>query len=361
MSLMRLTLSTAIKGNFTASLPPSLGSPITKAGALFSPRSFSTTLAGKRVCVCGAKLPSVETIIGLYKARTLKTITQMVSCKQLSSYDFNRKRNCELTTELDRISALMLTSFEDVVYLDNEPFVMLESLNDIPEGDLGDLTGDHGKQVSKFIKHCLEKRLITYIGSLIDVGGQNSSTVLRVTKALGYSTLPSIIVDLNSTTPAVSSSQPSIKYAIGDACNFFHSEKYQDCTKDIIDKKPTLVLFNNILNVLKAEDGWDTLKAAWSRLRSGDYLFISGLVPEQLEKYGMKRTHELDGIVEFHNRNTFYKSAILPNFSDFIEVNLKNSSVLVKETFSHTIETKRYSTTEVQGYRLFALRKKVIK
>ena len=346
MSLMRVALSSAMRGSQNV-LFPSLGA-----------RLYSTTTpTDKTLCACGAELPSAERIVELYRTRNLRAITQLIDCKQLTSYDFTQRKNCELSKELNKVSALMLPSFDDVVYFDEEPFVMLESLKTIPEGDFGYLTGDHGKQVSKFLKHCLQKGLISSVGSLIDVGGQNTSTVDLVSKALGKTALPSMVVDLSSATPAVSPSRPNIKYAIGDACLFFSSEKYQACVKDVINEEPTLVLFNNMLNVLKAEDGWKTLDATWSQLRSGDYLFISGLVPEQLEKYGMKKFHELDGIVEFHSKRGFYKSALLPAFADFVEIRLKDASVLIKETFEQTIEAKQLNLIEVQGYRLLALRK----
>lgn len=356
MSITRIRQSSAIRGIHNVS-SLALGASFPKLGKFLVPRLYSTALPDKIICTCSGEIPSAKKIIDLYRTRNLRAITQTVNCKQLTTYDFAQRNNCELSKQLNKISAIMLPSFEDVVYLDQEPFVMLESLKTIPEGDFGDLTGDHGKQVSKFLKHCLQKGLISSVGSLIDVGGQNTSTVDLVSQVLGNMTLPSMIIDLSTATPAVSPSRSNIQYAIGDAYLFFTSEKYQDSVKDVVNEKPTLVLFNNMLNVLKPEDGWNTLQAAWSKLRTGDYLFISGLVPEQLEKHGMKKFHELDGIVEFHSSSGFYKSALLPDFSDFIEIKLKYASVLIKETFEQTIEAKSLNLIEVQGYRLLALRK----
>lgn len=321
------------------------------------PRHFSSvSQVETTICACGAKLPSVERVIDLYKKRDLRAI-EIADCKALRSYDFPLRTDCALTRELNRVSALVIPSFKDVVYFDGEAFIMLETLKPPPEGAFGDLTGDHGKQVAKFLSHCLQKKLISSIGSLIDVGGQNTSTVDLTSKTLGRPTLPAIVVDLSSATPAVSQLRANIKYAIGDAYLFFSSEEYQTCIKDVITDEPTLILFNNILNVLKPEDGWATIKAAWSRLRSGDYLFISGLVPEQLEKHGMKRFHQVDGIVEFHSKKGFYKSALLPEFADFVELHLESASLLIKETFEQTIEAKHLQFIEVRGYRLLVLRK----
>jgi len=197
------------------------------------------------------------------------------------------------------------------------------------------------------------------VGSVLDVGGQNASTVKLVSEVLHKCDLPALIIDLNSATPALTHFQPNIKYAVGDAYLFFSSDQYHGAVRDVINDAPTLVLFNNLLNVLKAKDGWRALQAAWSRLRPGDYLFISGLVPEQLEQHGMKKQHELDGIIEFHHRQTqkFYKSALSPGFSDFLETKLKGSAVLIKETFTHTVEAKRSELLDVHGYRLLASRK----
>lgn len=157
MSLMRLTLNTAIRGSQNV-LFPSLGTRFPLPGRFPSHRFYSTTtLTDKTVCARGAELPSAERIVELYQTRNLRAITQFVNCKQLTSYDFAQRKSCELSKELNRVSALMLPSFGDVVYFDEEPFVMLESLKTIPEGDFGDLTGEHGKQVSKFLKHSYKK------------------------------------------------------------------------------------------------------------------------------------------------------------------------------------------------------------
>ncbi len=169
--------------------------------------------------------------------------------------------------------------------------------------------------------------------------------------------MPCLIVDINSITPALSEPQDNIKYVIEDGYNFF-STAYEEHVRDMIDEKPSLFIFNNMLNVLRAEAGWNTLRAAWERLRNGDYLVISGLVPEQLEKHGLIKYHIVDGIVEFHHRSKgFYKSALSPDFFEYVKNNLTGSSVLFEETFTFSIESKLFNEMDVKGRRLLTLKK----
>ena len=169
-----------------------------------------------------------------------------------------------------------------------------------------------------------------------------------------------MIVDFNSVTPALSNAQSNIKYVIEDAFTFFSSETYQSHVEGIVNEKPTLFIFNNMLNVLKAEEGWKTLEVTWERLRRGDYLVISGLVPEQLKKNGFIKYHEVDGIVEFHhNTKGFYKSALSSNFFMYLIKRLVGSSVLVEETFKFPVETLSASIIEIKGRRLLTLKKGV--
>jgi hypothetical protein len=302
---------------------------------------------------CGAELPEKERIDTLFRERQLQFLRQEVKCPQLRSFDFSQRQDCELTTELDKVTSVALSNFPGVVYQGKESCTMLETLKPKPEGELGDLTGDHGKQVTYFLRSCFEEKLITDIGSIVDVGGKDTSTVDQIVHLRKSSGIPSLIIDISSLTPLVSSPQPHIKYAIGDACQFFSSEKYENATRDVINDKPTLVIFNNMLNLLTAKDGWKMLEAAWKKMRSGDYLLVSGLVPEQLEKYGLKRLPEVDGIVEFHNEKGLYKSALLPQFGGSIEKRLEAAKVAVKSNFQYQIETKNPKhLMKVQGYRL---------
>src|SRR3989344_6008788 len=117
MSSMRAVLSTAIRESQTV-LFPSLSPRFPISGGFPAHRFYSATLADKTVCACGAELPSAERIVGLYQTRNLRAITQIVNCKQLTSYGFAQRKNCELSKELNRVSALILPSFKDVVYLD---------------------------------------------------------------------------------------------------------------------------------------------------------------------------------------------------------------------------------------------------
>lgn len=327
----------------------------------FSPfrRSFST-LTEKIVCKCGAELPETDRIIKTFRERNLRQLTQQVSCPYFKTFQFRQANDCELVEAIEEIATPLLKEFRDVAHIGNSRQVLLESLNEIPKGDLGDLTGDHGKQLAKFLKDCKEKNLISDIGSVFDVGGQNTSTVQLISKLTNNQNLPCVIVDLNPLTPAISKPQNNVKYVIEDGRIFFTSQAYEEHTRDVVNEKPSLFIFNNMLNVLKAEDGWVLLEAAWERLRIGDYLVISGLVPEQLEKHGFTKYHEVDGIVEFHHTSKgFYKSALSPDFFEFVRVKLTGASVLFGETFKFSIENHTAKIMDVQGRRLLTLRKTI--
>lgn len=252
----------------------------------------------------------------------------------------------------------MLGEFEDVICIGESRSVFLEALHEVPTGDVGDLTGDHGKQLIKFLHDCIEDNLISNVGSILDIGGQNNLTVQRVSKLLDDPDLPAVVVDLNAVTPALSQARTNIKYAVEDAFTFFSSENYPHYVKNVVNQQPMLCLLNNTLNVLQAEKGWQTLEAAWGKLRPGDYLVISGLVPKQLEKHGFIKYREVDGIIEFHHRQKgFYKSALSSDFFDYVIHRLSDSSVLVEETFKFPVQTLQANVIEIKGRRLLTLKK----
>lgn len=322
--------------------------------------STSSTLSEKIVCQCKAELPETARIINLFRERNLRQMTEEVRCPYFKSFQFTEANDCKLVDTIEEIATPLLKEFPDVIHVGNSRLVLLESLHKIPEGDLGDLTGDHGKQLAVFLRECVEKQLISKIGSVFDAGGQNTSTVRLISDLMNNKDMPALIIDINSITPALSEAQHNIKYVIEDAHTFFSSERYENHVRGILSEEPSLFIFNNMLNVLKAEDGWNTLVSVWERLRSGDYLTISGLVPEQLGKHGFIKYHEIDGIIEFHHRSKgFYKSALSPDFFEYVKNRLSGASVLIEETFKFSIERKPAHTMDVKGRRLLTLKKVV--
>jgi hypothetical protein len=308
-------------------------------------------------CECGAKLPEAGRMVALFKARNIGEAVNGVYCPKLRNFDFKRQTDCKLADSLRQIATLTLREFHDVIHVGQDHFVVLQALEKIPPEDLGNLSGDHGKQLIKFLKDCLERGLFRNIGSLFDVGGQNTSTVDLISKVLNDKQLQSLIIDINSLTPAITKENPNIKYAIDDAFSFFLSKNYSDLVMQIYNDLPALFIFNNLLNVLPAEKGWETLEMCWQRLRPGDYLVISGLVPEQLGKHNLQETHELDGIIEFSSEEGFYKSALSSSFFKFVEQRLKGATVLFEETFEFTIMTRPPTQLDVSGRRLLTLKK----
>ncbi len=179
---MTLAIRAASTVRFRASLVLPCLSLRTVARTSYLPNFHSSfsTLTEKIVCQCGATLPETDRIITLFKERNLRKLTQEVQCPYLTSFQFSETDDCEVVDTIEAISTKFLREFKDVISIGDSRIVLLESLHEIPEGDLGDLTGDHGKQLAKFLKDCLDRKLISDIGSVFDVGGQNTSTVLLV-------------------------------------------------------------------------------------------------------------------------------------------------------------------------------------
>jgi hypothetical protein len=347
--------ATGFRGTQILSLPLRIS---TRHSPLHQLQRFASTLTKRTVCQCGAELPKTDRVISVFRERRLGELAREVKCPYFNSFQFTEANDCELVTKIERIAAPLLEEFLDVVYIGSSQRVLLEALHQIPEGDFGDLTGDHGKQLAKFLRDCLDKKLISAVGAVFDIGGQNTSTVNLISDLTKNQNLPCIIVDVNSITPALAKRQPNVKYVIEDGRTFFASQAYEKHTRDVVNKNPSLFIFNNMLNVLKAEDGWDILEAAWERLRIGDYLVISGLVPEQLEKHGFIKYHEVDGIVEFHHSSKgFYKSALASDFFEYVRNRLNGASILLEETFKFSIESQTLKTMDVKGRRLLTLKK----
>jgi hypothetical protein len=313
-------------------------------------------------CRCGSeKLPDIDKITQLFRQRDFRRLTEDgLRCAYYGPSKFKKAQDCRLIASIEATCLPILRQFKDVTYIGSS-LVFLDCLNPIPEGDFGDLTGDHGKQLARFLGKCLEKKDLPKIGSIFDIGGQNTSTITLLRDVFDDQKLPSMIVDINLLTPALTPPLPNLQYVIGDALEFFSSKHYDIIVRNVVNNDPSLFIFNNILNILRAEAGWRMLKAAWSRLRGGDYLIVSGLVPEQLEKHNsLKKYCEVGGVIEFHDRKGFYKSALSEGFFKFIKEKLTNSSVVVAEAFIFDIETNpTHSTMKIEGRRLLALKKLV--
>jgi hypothetical protein len=320
----------------------------------FSPcKSYSTSFEDcKR---CKRSIPELETVAQSFKQRNLRQLTTKSHCRYLKTYQFKQPYDCELVNRIETVATEELRGFPDVIRIGNSRNVFLVALNKIPDGFFGDYTGDHGNQMQSFLSKYHDQELIGKIGSVIDIGGQNNATVKKVSGIFDNHLLPSLVVDPNVITPALSPIEANIHYVIEDAFSFFSSDSYYTDVKIFIKNQPTLFIMNNLLNVLKAEDGWKTLVAIWKRVRPGDYLAISGLVPEQIELHKFKKFHESNGIIEYNDRsNKFYKSAISSQFHKKIEDVLQDASVIVDERFTFFIMP---GPNEVQGRRLLVTRK----
>ena len=147
--------------------------------------------------------PDTKHIIKLFRERNLRQLPEVVNCSYFKTFQFTEANDCEIIDTIEQIATPLLQEFKDVIQVGESRLVFLESLNKIPQEALGDLTGDYGKQLARFLRDCLDKKLITNVGAVFDIGGQNISTIQLISDLLSDQALPSIIVDINSITPGM--------------------------------------------------------------------------------------------------------------------------------------------------------------
>ncbi len=326
-------------------------------------RASTNDTLDKRICLsCKLTSPSFQELITLMKERKIVSFHQITKsednrgCKFLNTFEFKTPKNCFLAEELLEIALKTIKTFPDIKY-SNGYQVYLEALKIPPKGTLGDLTGDYGKETVKFLTDCFQNQFKFEVGSMIDVGGRSHAAVHLIRNFLKNPEMPALINDINILTPFLSEFKPNMFYAIGDAKSFFQSNKYNDAMNEIENKKPTLFLLSNFLSVLKASYGWETLEVCWSRLRIGDVMILSNVVAKPLEKQNMIRALEKDGLVEFKSKlSDFYKTAISPEFLNYLEKNLK-TKVLYHIPYEYAIETKREVIGSVTGLHILVIKK----
>ena len=255
------------------------------------------------------------------------------------------------------VAPRILDTFPDVLYV-GKTVVLGEALSVPPKGDLGDQTGDHGKQVEHYLRKCQSTGLIRKVGSLIDIGGQNSETVTRVASV--FFGLRSLIVDMNALSPALTDRAERVDYAIGLAQNFFRSDSYGRVMKEITCNLPSLFLMNNLLNTTEATDAWPLVQLVWEKMRPGDYLLVIGFTPDQLENQGLSATKRVHGIIQFEKFGKFCKSALSTEFVKQIIFSLQSAEVLDWEVFDYEAEVGRGKIRiGVEGMRVLVLQKTI--
>lgn len=329
-----------------------------RVGVLTQQR-FMTDGRETAFCKCSQKKLSSD-IEELFIRRKLRNITGSLKCKQLRHPEFKPNSSCRITNHLLEISELFIKEFPDVINVNpTKAVVLIEALNEIPHGKFGDITGDHGKELSRFISDCLEARLLQNIGALYDIGGQNNSTSSLICQTIKNETLPCLVIDINLITPAISQYQENIKYVIDDSVNFFNSTIFHEYKNNLDSKKSSIFIFNNMLNVLPPETGWANIETVWKVMQADDYLIISGLSTEQFESSPFLKYHDFDGIVAFHNafNREFYKSALSNEFVNYLGSRLPNARVLCKETFEFEILDWRKKELPIKGRRFLTLKK----
>lgn len=327
-------------------------------------RVITTDSLSSRIChSCKLTAPSTQELITLMRERNLVSFHQMTKsednrgCKFLNTFEFKPQVNCFLANKLTMISIELADGFSDIRFLDKSSMVFLEALKMPPKEKIGDLTGDYGKETVNFLVHCFQNNFLSDVGTIVDVGGRSIAATLLIRKFFKEDQIPSLIIDINILTPFLSKQQTNIFYAIGGAKEFFECKDYDDEMKKIESEKPTLFLLSNFLSVLKADDGWDTLKVCWSKLRSNDILIISNVVAKPLKKQNMVKTIENDGLSEYAAKiGNLSKTAIEPNFIEFLERKL-GAQVICHKPYEYAIETKREAVGSISGIHLLAIKK----
>lgn len=256
-------------------------------------------------------------------------------------------------------------NFSDVVYIGKNTLFYLEALTHKEEPDL---TGDHGKNLKGYIEKLLIAKPelnLASVGMVVDIGGQNALTIKRMREVLKKENLGGLIIDVNPIVPALSPKQANIRYVIDDACSFISSENYDIYAQSLFNKSLCLFVMNNLLNVLSAKEGWKLLQDLAAKLKPRDYLIITGITPEQLEKAGKIRNpkNQDEGLIEYCNKGSeqFFKTALGESFQDELVKKAPEVEVLDFEDFHFPA---LYSTShgpsymEVSGKRILAIRKK---
>lgn len=322
-----------------------------------TPSIFSRAFSSAKSCNCTA-IPSQQTVDLFFKQRCLGNLGKEIGgCVKYRGFNFQPTPNCELVKRVNRAAAQYLPKFPDVVHVGQASEVFLEALKEPTKSGIACMTGDRGEHLVPFLEKCLEQKLLLEVGSLIDIGGQNHLTAKLVAKTLKKPDMPALVLDINKIMPALNQSEPHIKYAVDDGSSFFSSPSYSEHVGKIINEKPCLFIFNNFLNVLKADHGWRTLEAAWEKLRPNDYLIISGVAADKVAQH-CQEGKTVNGIVEYYEKNgQFHRSVLSSSFPASVKEKLPQSAILKEEPFKKEIEGLRGKIFDFHGYRMLVLRK----
>lgn len=341
------------------------GIPFLLGYPLVSARFSSDRSTESKICLACKGQFSKEDLTTLQErtdCRTLSGIMEDLSEKRLEGIFCNYVRtptyyeggdtqnSCLIAERVDSLVSHKIGKLSDV-------FIHPKSAQDItlwmgatirsPKADHGNMSGDYGKGILKFLREECMSCFQSPIEGLVDIGGQNNLTVKRVQAFLkennpsSMRNIQSVVIDVNPVCPFLAPKEPNITYIIGNVL------KFSTCDKSYFERmgKNRIFILNNLLNILQPGQGWEMLHSAWDIMNEGDYMMIGGLPVEQLKSFS--KGAEEHGIIAFHrkdNSNAFHKSGLstLP-FIERIkdeENGLKGAKVLMNGRKSLPIEVQ---------------------
>ena len=267
---------------------------------------------------------------------------QLKKCREIQAPNFKTSNNnstvCAINNLFSKVGPHVLSKHKDVLDISKNPSrptrVFMGILNDEREKDHADLTGDHGVILGPFLKKAFHSMKIDplVVENLVDIGGQDQSTVKFVQEILSLQGVRSLIIDVNILTPLVNSADSSIAYIIADSLDVF--DENSQCfnkLKNYLSSGPKMFILNNLTNVIGSEKSWENIEAIWKQMQPGDFMAIGGLSDKQFsnpkDSHRYNLDSEKDGIIDVKSSGNFFKSAL----SDAFPKKLKTKFLLENE------------------------------
>lgn len=139
------------------------------------------------------------------------------------------------------------------------------------------------------------------------------------------------LVEINIVAPFLSKKNKSVNFYLGSLESYFSSPLFSEIHQM---RTPTLFLASNFINVFKPDDAWSKLSKIASHMKEGNLIGLTTLSSEQADaliesskssvySYG----DEEDGIRELRQNNSFYKSVVFNEFTNFAKTKLGTTLV----------------------------------
>jgi hypothetical protein len=233
-------------------------------------------------------------------------------CLAIKSDHYSTQADCMLANAVDKMARALLSSnflknvtFDRSACLFMSPFLKKETKT---EGQ-SDLTGDGGQLALRMLK---EHDSLNF-DVVVDIGGQDTDSVSHFPEAKKF------IVDINIVTPFLHKGK-DVSYLIGDAKTML-----QNPDSLPTERKKTLFMMSNFINVLTPQEGWEMLTITAKRMQPNDALVITNLATEQFAgRKGyqpFQNSQSLKGMTTFSHEKSAekpYKTTIDDRFGEHL-------------------------------------------